>query len=139
MAAILAGVDAIPGRLNETWFKAEKTGVIAWGFGGRCAPQTAADSDAVVVYYGQPFLNPKLLAALEAPILGLFGGQDQDIPVGRVRRFESALQEAGKSVEIHVYAGAGHGFANPSSDSHDAEAAADAWQKTLTFLRSHLQ
>ncbi len=126
-------------RYLKRQFKTGKTGVVGWGFGGSWALLTAGDADAVVVYYGQPFFNSERLAALDTPILGLFGDQDQDPPVGKVRRFESALEELGKSPEIHVFEGAGHGFANPSDDAYDAEAAADAWQKTLAFLRRHLQ
>ncbi len=128
-------------RYLERRFKTEKTGVIGWGFGGHWALSTAGYSDAAVVYYGRPFFNREQLEALvvETPILGVFGSEDQDIPIANVRRFESVLEELGKSAEIQVYEGAGRGFADPSSADHDAEAAADAWQKTLVFLRRHLQ
>ena len=72
------------------------------------------------------------------PILGLFGGADEGIPVEGVREFERGLHELGKDAEIHVYPGAKHAFANPSGGNYDAAAAADAWQKTLAFLDKHL-
>ena len=42
-------------------------------------------------------------------------------------------------VTVHVYDGAGHAFANPSGTSYKADAAADAWQKSLAFLAEHLK
>ncbi|MGH6630776.1 MAG: dienelactone hydrolase family protein, partial [Burkholderiales bacterium] len=79
------------------------------------------------------------LKPLKAPVLGLFGGADQGIPVESVRAFESTLKALGKPATIHIYEGAGHAFANPSGASYKADAAADAWQKSLAFLAEHLK
>ena len=46
------------------------------------------------------------------------------------------MQAAGKKLETHRYE-AGHGFANPSNPSYNAEAAADAYQKAIAFLKAH--
>jgi carboxymethylenebutenolidase len=43
-----------------------------------------------------------------------------------------------KSVEIHVYEGAGHAFANPSGTNYVEEAAQDSWARTKAFLDEHL-
>ena len=122
---------------------APRVGSIGWCFGGGWSLKTAlllpGELDAAVIYYGQPVTDRDRLATLTAPVLGLFGADDQGIPVATVNELEAALTELGKSVEIHVYEGAGHAFANPSGTRYNAEAAADAWQKTLAFLRLHLQ
>jgi carboxymethylenebutenolidase len=37
-----------------------------------------------------------------------------------------------------LYEGVGHAFANPSLDNYAPKETADAWQKTIGFLRTHL-
>jgi carboxymethylenebutenolidase len=123
--------------------KATRVGTIGWCFGGGLSFETALllpeQVDATVIYYGHVSSDPKELAPLKAPILGFFGAADQSIPVDSVRQFEQALKSLGKPVEIHVYDGAQHAFANPSGGNYKADAAADAWKRTLTFLAEHLK
>lgn len=123
--------------------KATRVGTIGWCFGGGVSLEAglalADHVDAVVIYYGHVASDPAELKALKAPVLGFFGGADQGIPVESVRAFEATLKQLGKSATIHVYEGAGHAFANPSGGSYKADAAADAWQKSLAFLAEHLK
>jgi carboxymethylenebutenolidase len=122
---------------------AGRTGTIGWCFGGgwslRAALALGDGIDATVIYYGRLVTDAGSLAALRAPVLGIFGSVDQGIPLESVREFERALQELGKPAEIHVYEGASHAFANPSGTAYDAEAAEDAWEKTRAFLGRHLR
>jgi len=121
----------------------QKVGTIGWCFGGGWSLQTAlalpADIDATVIYYGRLVADKAELEKLPMPILGIFGAEDEGIPVESVRAFESALKELGKNASIHVYEGADHAFANPSGQNYQAEPAADAWQKTLAFFEEHLK
>ncbi len=123
--------------------KATRVGTIGWCFGGaislRAALLVPDQIDATVIYYGHVGSDPEELKALKAPVLGLFGGADDGIPVESVRSFENTLKGLGKSAQIHVYDGAGHAFANPSGTSYKADAAEDAWQKALAFLAEHLK
>lgn len=122
---------------------AKKIGSIGWCFGGGWSLRTALlfpkDLDAAVIYYGRLVTEPDQLAPLEVPILGLFGALDKGIPVESVRAFETALKSQGKKAEIHVYEGADHAFANPSGNRYNAEAAEDAWKKTVAFFAVHLK
>ncbi len=119
-----------------------RVGSIGWCFGGAMSLRTALmlpeRLDAAVIYYGRLVTDPDQLAPLRMPILGIFGGQDQGIPLESVRAFESALEDLGKDAEIVVYPDADHAFANPSGRRYDPEAAADAWNRTLDFLAEHL-
>jgi len=127
--------------LTET-LEAPRTGVIGWCFGGGWSLQTALmlpELDAAVMYYGRVVTDPEELKALEAPLLGLFGGEDQGIPVAGVREMEAALETLGKDTTIVVYPGAGHAFANPSGTRYQPEAAKDAWEKTTAFFAEHLK
>jgi carboxymethylenebutenolidase len=95
--------------------------------------------DATVIFYGHLETGRDALAAIAAPVLGIFGAEDGGIPVATVREFESTLRDLGKDVRIHVYEGADHAFANPSGGNYHAEAAADAWAKTLAFFAETLR
>lgn len=121
---------------------ASRVGSIGWCFGGGWSLNAALllpeQLDAAVLYYGRVKTDKKELEALTAPVLGIFGAEDRGIPVASVRAFEAAMQQSGKELQVHVYAGADHAFANPSGLRYQAEAAADAWAKTLTFLHDNL-
>jgi carboxymethylenebutenolidase len=122
---------------------APKVGVIGWCFGGAWSLQAALQIpqgiDAAVVYYGQPEKDRAALEKLTAPLLGLYGAEDQGIPPAAVREMEAALKQLGKKSEIHFYEGAGHAFANPSGTSYRPAAADDAWKRTLAFFKQYLK
>ena len=122
--------------------QAPAVGSIGWCFGGGMSLQTALalpdELGAAVIYYGQVETDPALLVDLDMPVLGLFGGADEGIPVESVRAFEAALGEVGVANEIVVYPSADHAFANPSGERYDAEAAEDAWGRVVAFLGAHL-
>ncbi|MFO0605670.1 MAG: dienelactone hydrolase family protein [Polyangiales bacterium] len=122
---------------------APRMGVVGWCFGGGWSLQAAlalpAQVDAAVMYYGRVEADPARLAALDAPLLGLFGGADTGIPVEGVRQMESALRGLGRDVTIQVYEGAGHAFANPSGERYQPAAADDAWRRTVDFFARHLR
>lgn len=121
--------------------KAVKVGSIGWCFGGAMSLQTALnvpELDACVLYYGRLVTDPKVLAAIRCPVLGVFGTQDGSIPPATVKQFEEALTEAEVVHEIHSY-DAEHAFANPSSSRYDHEHAAAAWEKVKAFLDANLK
>ena len=115
---------------------------LGWCFGGGWSLNTAMmfpdRLDAAVIYYGQVTDDEEKLRPIEASILGFFGDEDQGIKISSVNRFEEALGRLRKEHDIHVYAGAGHAFANPTGKNYNADYAEDAWNKTLAFLRDKL-
>ena len=121
---------------------ATRVGSMGWCFGGGWSLNTALlfpeDLDAAVIYYGQVTDDINKLLPLNVPILGLFGAEDQGIPVASVQSFEAALQKLRKRYEIQIYPGVGHAFANPTGANYNAEAADDAWRRTLEFLEKNL-
>ncbi len=121
---------------------AGKVGVIGWCFGGGWSLATALEEtdviDATVIYYGRLVTDEEELAPLASPVLGIFGALDRGIPVETVREFEAALASLGKEASIHVYEGADHAFANPTGTRYQAEAAEDAWARTVAFFARHL-
>ena len=132
-----------------------KIGVIGFCSGGRHAYLCAcriADLDAVVDCWGgnvvvddKSQLNAKrpvapidLTEQLRAPLLGIFGNDDQNPNADQVNRTEATLKRLGKTYEFHRYDGAGHAFFNTSRSAHRPEQAADGWEKVFAFLRKHL-
>lgn len=122
---------------------ATKIASLGWCFGGRQSVELAVSGetlDATVVYYGSGI--PTAVDQLEPikwPVLGIFGEDDQAIPVETVRSFESALNTLNIENNIHIYPGVGHAFANPSGANYAPAETMDAWQKTLAFLSQNLQ
>jgi carboxymethylenebutenolidase len=114
-------------------------GSIGWCFGGAQSLNLAINDPKLavaVIYYGKPVTYLKELEKIHAAILGIWGEADESIPPAAVQQFDKALTEAHVRHEFHSYPGAGHAFANPSGGHrYNAEAAKDAWEKTLSFLR----
>ena len=122
---------------------AERLAAVGFCFGGLHAflagmsPELALDR--TVGFYGildgaQGRLPSVLERAgeMRCPVLGLFGGADEAIPVASVRDLDARLDGV-VDHEIVVYDGAPHSFFDRRADEH-AEASADAWRRVLAFL-----
>ena len=77
------------------------------------------------------------MKALKAPVLGLYGGADQGIPLESVERMRAALKAAGSPSEIVVYPDAPHGFFADYRPTYRADAARDGWKRLLAWFRAH--
>lgn len=128
-----------------------RVGIVGFCLGGFTAFLAACRTNvaAVVCFYGGGIaqarpgigLTPLLdeAAHIRAPILCLFGDQDQSISADDVDAIRSRLQTLETPHEVLVYPGAGHAFFCDQRPSYHAEAAAQAWQKTLDFFGLHLE
>lgn len=126
-----------------------RTGITGFCWGGRITWLYAAHSailKAGVAWYGrlageanplQPQYPLDLVAELKAPVLGLYGGQDQGIPLADVEKMRGALAEAGNPSEIVVYPDAPHGFLADYRPSYRAQDAADGWRRCLAWFRKY--
>jgi carboxymethylenebutenolidase len=72
-------------------------------------------------------------AELDAPILALQAGADQNITAELNAAFDEALTEAGVEHELVVYEGAPHSFFDRKQEEF-ADASEDAWRRVLDFL-----
>jgi len=122
---------------------ASKIASLGWCFGGRQSVELAISGekmDATVVYYGGGMATAKdKLMPITWPVLGIFGDNDQAIPVEMARTFEASLDALGVDNQIYIYPGVGHAFANPSGTNYAPNETKDAWDKTVNFLKAHLK
>ena len=120
-----------------------RVGDIGWCMGGGYALNLAlADPKlkVAVINYGHLMVDPANLSKINAKVLGLFGGLDRGITPTDVHAFEDAMKKAGKSIDIKIYDDAGHAFENPNNkDGYKPQDAADAWQRTTSFLEKNLK
>jgi carboxymethylenebutenolidase len=124
--------------------KKDRIGVIGWCMGGMYALRLATEEPglkAVVPYYGAPPTDPAAIARIKAPILGNYGAEDKGPSPEQVKAFEAELKKAGKEIDVKIYPGAGHAFANPNNPwkGYREEAAKDAWARTTAFFAKHLK
>lgn len=147
--SIMVDVDAALGHLRSLGFTDRRIGVVGFCFGGRVSFLVASQRalGAAVGFYGGGIVTarfpqfPALVDRapnLQAPWLGLFGDRDESIPAEDVEQLRAALEGARVDTEVVRYADAEHGFNCDARPSHNAEAAADAWARTLDWFAGHL-
>ena len=124
--------------------KKDRIGAVGWCMGGRYSLALATEEaglGAVVAYYGAPPTDQMAIGRIKAPVLGNYGGEDKGPSPDQVRLFEDLMKKAGKPVDIKIYPGAGHAFANVNNPwgGYRKEAAEDAWARTTAFLAKHLK
>jgi carboxymethylenebutenolidase len=127
----------------------KRAAITGFCWGGRIVWLYAAHNrhlKAGVAWYGrlsgektelQPAYPLDVVAELHAPVLGLYGGKDQGIPLEDVERMRAALAAAHKPAEIVVFPDAPHGFLADYRPSYRPAEAADAWRKCLAWFRGH--
>jgi carboxymethylenebutenolidase len=125
--------------------KKDRIGAIGWCMGGGYSLDVALDEPTLaadVINYGHLVTDPAAIKKINAPVLGLFGAQDQGITPDDVHKFEAAMKEQGKVAEIKIYDDAGHAFENPDNKNkpgYRPDDAADAWKRTVSFLAENLK
>jgi carboxymethylenebutenolidase len=148
-AAILTDVDATLDYLRSIGFDNRRIGIVGFCFGGRVSFLVAANRaiGAAAGFYGGGLVTtrfqqfPALIdhaPTMQTPWLGLFGDLDGSIPVEDVEQLRTALIAAPVATDVIRYADADHGFHCDARPAYNAEAAADAWNRTLTWFDSHL-
>ncbi len=121
----------------STKFAGTKTAVLGFCMGGRMAMQAASDTGrrfvAVAPFYGSfDDVDP---AKIQMPWCGSYGGRDTSIPPESVNAFVAKLTVPH---DVKIYDDAGHAFMDDHRSSYVPSAAADAWQRLLTFLKRYM-
>lgn len=113
-----------------------KVGVIGYCWGGGLAIRAAQvlDIAAAVSFYGTRLASYQT-APLKAPVQGHWGDADSHAPADVVADMQAYFPE----MEVHIYPGVGHAFANDARPAdYDAPAASLAHERTRAFLEAHV-
>jgi len=148
-AELVADLDATVAWAKSQGGDTSRLGMIGFCRGGRAVWIYAAHSRALkagVAFYGSlvdpqnpvwPKSPIQLAPEMKAPVLGLYGEEDQGISVAQVEEMKAALKAAGKEAEFKIYPGAPHGFHADYRPSYRMEAAEDAWKRMEDWFKTH--
>ena len=121
---------------------ADRIAIAGFCYGGRTSLTYSLHNNqlaATVIFYGSPETDPEILKTLPGPVLGIFGGADQSIPVEQVNAFDSALTEAGVPHVITIYEGQPHAFVQDADGIKAGGAQGEAWNQMNGFLDENLK
>jgi carboxymethylenebutenolidase len=145
---VLADIDAALSRIDEAGIPRSRTGVVGFCMGGTVALIVDVEREvgAAVTFYGGGVAEGRfgfpalvdLAPRLRAPWLGLYGDEDQGIPVEQVEQLREAAAQSGQQTEVVRYPAAGHGFHCDLRASYHKPSAEDAWRRTLDWFTRHL-
>jgi len=151
-AQVMGDLDATVAWAQANGGDTSKLGITGFCWGGRITWLYSAHSDKVkagVAWYGRLVgatseLAPKqpidLADTLKAPVLGLYGGQDQGIPLDTVDKMKVALaagSATARKSEFRVYPDAPHAFHADYRPSYRKDAAEDGWKRCLAWFKAH--
>ena len=155
-AQVMTDLDGAVRWAGANGGNTKKVGITGFCWGGRVTWLYAAhnpDVKAGVAWYGRlvgspSALTPKhpveLASSLQAPVLGLYGGQDSGIPLTTVNQMKEALAEAGdkgnkaaQGSRFVVYPDVPHAFHADYRPSYRKAAAEDGWAQALEWFKLH--
>ena len=128
----------------------DKLGITGFCWGGRITWLYTAHNPKVkagVAWYGRVVgdknaMNPShpidVVARINAPVLGLYGGADAGIPNDSVDKMRAALKAAGKKSEIHTYPDTPHAFHADYRPSYRKDQAADGWKRATEWFKKNI-
>lgn len=141
MADVQRQIDAVARYGMSLRAAQQKYGIVGFCWGGGVSFAHAAHSPTVgaaVVYYGSN-PAPQALQSVRAPVLGLYGGEDNRVN-STIPPADSALRALGRTYVYNIYAGAGHEFLRQQSGQAGANMTASqaAWPATIAWFRKYL-
>lgn len=116
-------------------------GRITWMYAGHNPKVKAAVpwyGPVARAYHGGDRSAQDIVAAIRAPVLGLYGGDDPGIPVDTTKAIADAMRAAGKTAEIVVYPDTPHGFCADYRPSYREGPAEDGWKRMLEWFERYL-
>jgi carboxymethylenebutenolidase len=146
---VMSDLDATVAWAKKNNGNTDKLAITGFCWGGRIVWLYAARNPTLkagVAWYGRVVdttdeLHPKnpidVVKDLKAPVLGLYGGADQGIPISSVEQMQQALKDAGKPSEIKLYPDTPHGFYADYRPSYRKEQAQDGWKLLVEWFKKN--
>lgn len=149
---VMADLDKCVEFAGSEGADVKKLAITGFCWGGRITWLYAAHQPAVkagVAWYGRlvgakteltPAHPVDVASKLKAPVLGLYGSEDSSIPLDTVEQMRKALAAAdnnpfAKASSITVFDKAQHGFHADYRPTYNSNAAKQAYNQALEFLR----
>jgi len=149
-AQVMSDLDAtVAWAQKSSQGNIDKLGITGFCWGGRITWLYSAYNPKVkagVAWYGRLVsdstdLTPKhpvnIAADLKVPVLGLYGGSDDGIPVATVEKMRNALKAGNSGSEIIVYPDTPHGFNADYRPTYRKEQAEDGWKRLQAWFNKN--
>lgn len=148
-AQVMRDLDAAAAWAAKNNGNEAKLGITGFCWGGRIVWLYAAHNPqlkAGVAWYGRltgdkEELHPRhpldVVKSVKAPVLGLYGAEDQGIPMEIVEIMQADLKAANSGSEIVIYPEAPHGFHADYRPSYRAGPAKDGWKRMQDWFKKH--
>ena len=146
---VLADLDACEAWAYRNGGDTSRLGITGFCWGGRITWLYTAHNPKVkagVAWYGRLVGDKNALqtshpvdiaAALKQPVLGLYGGKDEGIPLASVDAMRAELAKGRSGSEIVVYPDAGHAFYADYRPSYVESVAREGWKRCTDWFRKH--
>jgi len=146
---LFADLDATVAWAKSQGANSDRLGIMGFCRGGRTVWRYSthnAGLKAGVAFYStladppneaMPINSIASAKDVKEPVLGLYGAEDQGIPVDQVNTMKAALAAAGKTAEFKIYPGAPHGFHADYRPSYRKEAAEDGWTQMTAWFKKY--
>jgi len=146
---LFADLDAAVAWAKSQGGNTDRLGIMGFCRGGRTVWRYSAHNPGLkagVSFYGSLADEPNAAMPINSiasakdvkePVLGLYGAEDQGIPVDQVNTMKAALAAAGKTAEFKIYPGAPHGFHADYRASYRQEAAEDGWKMMTAWFKKY--
>jgi len=151
-AQVLSDLDATVAYVaKHTPGDIKRMGITGFCWGGRIVWLYSAHNPQIkagVAWYGKlsvpvTELQPKhpvdIAAQLKVPVLGLYGGADQGIPMDTIDKMKQQLALGKSGSTIQVYADTPHAFFADYRPSYRKEAAEDGWKRMQQWFADKLK
>ena len=148
-AQVMADLDGCVAWAKANGGNTRKLGITGFCWGGRivwlyCAhnPQVKAG----VAWYGRlvgdkteltPVHPIDIAANLKVPVLGLYGGKDNGIPLDTVKKMKAELAKGSSKSEFVVFPNSGHAFHADYRSSYVEADAKEGWRRCLAWFKAH--
>ena len=146
---VMGDLDACVAWAKDNGGNIDKLGITGFCWGGRIVWLYCAHNPKIkagVAWYGRLVgektpLTPQhpidIAPTLKMPVLGLYGGKDQGIPVDSVEKMKAVLAQGSSKSEFIIYPDAGHAFHADYRPSYVEADAKDGWKRCLEWFKSH--
>jgi carboxymethylenebutenolidase len=125
---------------GQAFAQTDRVGMTGFCFGGGVTWQVAVHMPELLA--AVPFYGPHPITSdvpnIQAAVLAIYGGLDDRINSG-IQSIEEAMLANNKIYEKVIYPNADHAFNNDTGSRYNAEAAQDAWERTLAWFDRYVR